>query len=162
MSDTQTKPWSDNPNAQKISYVAYSVEKADFAGILIAAILHGTSNNPHPDVRLSVLNTFILGAFVVLFFRCMTALLDPSNLKRWGIKWGLVCYTVVMFSCATVATGTAQNLASVSFIDNHGSPGVEGVSSPALWTIYSKPASIVPNFVSLLNYWLADGFLVGH
>ena len=39
----QNQPWSDNPNAPKISRAVYFDEKASFAGILIASMLYGTS-----------------------------------------------------------------------------------------------------------------------
>jgi len=46
MSDTQKNPWSDNPNAPKIPHDVYFADKADFSGLLIAAILYGASNTP--------------------------------------------------------------------------------------------------------------------
>ena len=48
MSDSQQKPWSNNPNAPKIPYVLYFQEKANLAGILIASILYGTRKTPPP------------------------------------------------------------------------------------------------------------------
>jgi len=87
------------------------------------------------------------------------------NHRRGRVKWGFVCYTMVMFSCATVATGLVQNVISISTIDNREFPGIEGVLSPGpdgYWSfIYSTPTCTVPNFASLLSYWLADGLLVG-
>ena len=121
--------------------------------------------HPYLHFRLSVLNLFVLGTLVVLFFQCMNAMLDPSTRKRGGIKWGLVYYTMVMFSCATVAIGMAQNLVSIAAIDNREFPGIKGVLYPGpvgyQMLIDSKPLVFAPNLVSLLNYWLADGFLVG-
>ena len=95
----------------------------------------------------------------------MAALLDPVNRRRSeAIKWGLISYTMVMFSCATVVIATAQNIASISFIDNREFPGVEGVSPPGplgyLVTICSGTSGIGPNLAALLNYWLGDGLLV--
>ena len=46
MSDSQETPWSDNPNAPKISYHLYFGEKSSFAGTLIGVILYGTPNTP--------------------------------------------------------------------------------------------------------------------
>ena len=165
MSDAQTKPWSDNPNAPKIPYDLYFAEKASFAGTLIASILYGTPKPPRLDARLSMLSSFALGTLVVLFFQCIAALLGSVNRKREGIKWGLVCYTVVMFSCATVVIGTAQNITSISFIDNREFPGIEGVFPPGPLGYQSmtcsKAPGIAPNLTTLLNYWLADGLLVG-
>ena len=42
MSDSLIIPWSDNPNAPKIPYVLYYVEKVYFAGFVIGAIFYGT------------------------------------------------------------------------------------------------------------------------
>ena len=121
-------------------------------------------SHTHLHVRPSVLNWFVLGTLVMLFFRCLAALLNPVNRERGGIKWGLVCYTVVMFSCATVVVGTAQNIASVSFIDNRKFPGVGGSFPPGpigyqAMTCSGTPG-IAPSLGFLLNYWLADGLLV--
>jgi len=164
MSDTEQKPWSDNPNAPKIPYDVYFSEKAVFAGLLISAVLYGMSNAPYLRVRLSVFNRFVLGVLVVLFFQCMAALLDPANRKREGIKWGLVCYTVVMFACATLVTGTTQNISSLSFINNREFPGIEGSFPPGPVGYQamscSGPPSIAPDIGFLLNYWLADALLV--
>ena len=165
MSDTEQNPWSDNPNAPKIPHDVYFSEKIVFAGLLIAAVLYGI-NAPYLHAVLSVLTRFVLGVLAVLFFQCMAALLSPVNRKREGIRWGLVCYTVVMFACATVVIGTAQNLSSLSFIDNREFPGIKG-SFPPGPTGYqamtcSGKAGLAPDIGFLLNYWLADGLLVSH
>jgi len=96
----------------------------------------------------------------------MTGLFDPVNRRRDGIKWGLVSYTVAVFSFATVITGTGLNLGSISFIDNREYPGsVERNIAPGPLgyqvTIYQTPASLFPSVAFLLGYWLADGLLVG-
>jgi len=57
MSDTQQKPWSDNPNAPKIPYDLYFAEKAYLAGNLIAAVLYGMPKTP-PPIRLSTCAQF--------------------------------------------------------------------------------------------------------
>ena len=165
MADAQQKSWSNNPNAPKISYDLYFAEKASLAGTLIATVLYGMSKTLRPRAHPTILNLFILGILVMLFFQCVASLLNPVKLKREGVKWGLVFYTVVMFSCATIVIWTANDIASVSFIDNREFPGVEGVSSPGPLgyqrTICSGVAGIAPIFVSSLSYWLADGLLVG-
>lgn len=101
----------------------------------------------------------------MLFFQCMAALIDPIHRRREGVKWGLLSYTVVMFSFVTVFTAMNLNIQSISYIDNREFPGVEGVLPPGplgyQWFIYSKAITIVPNFMFLLNNWMADGFLVG-
>ena len=50
------KPWSDNPNAPKISRYLYLDEKTDLVGIFIAAMLYGMTKIPPPHVCLSVLS----------------------------------------------------------------------------------------------------------
>ena len=166
MSGARQNTWSDNPNAPKIPYDLYFSEKATFAGTLIASALYGTSTHTHLRVRSSVFDLLIPGILVVLFFQCMGALLSPVNRKREGVRWGLVSYTVAMFSCATVVSGGAQYFASISFIDNRNFPGIEGVAPPGplgyQQTICTTKAGTGPSFASCLGYWLADGLLVGH
>jgi len=144
MSDSDQKPWSDNPNAPKIPYSLYFQEKADFAGILIGSILYGV--------------------VIVLFFKCMSALLNPAHRKREGIKWGLVSYTVAMFSFVTVFTAMNLNIQSISFIDNREYPGVDGVVPPGpigyQSFIFSDALTVVPDVMFLLNGSLADGLLL--
>ena len=48
MSNSQDQPWSDNPNAPKISHSLYVSEKAIFAGHFLHSILYGTSKTHHP------------------------------------------------------------------------------------------------------------------
>ena len=99
----------------------------------------------------------------MLFFQCMAALLSPANRRRECIEWGLVFYATALFSCATVVIGTAQNIASISFIDNREFPGDGAFPSGPLGyqsMICSKAPGIAPNLATLLSYWLADGLLV--
>jgi len=122
------------------------------------------SNRPFDLLTLTSLIRLPPGIVVVLFFHCMVALLDPGNRKREGTKWGLVSYTVVMFSFVTVFTAMNLNVQSISFIDNREFPGVEGVLPPGplgyQFFIYSQALSVIPNVMFLLNNWLADGLLV--
>ena len=60
----------------------------------------------------------------------MAALFDSINRRGERIKWGLVAYTVAMFSIATALTGMQFNIRSISYIDNREFPGVEGVLPP--------------------------------
>ena len=165
MSDTHERPWSDSPNAPKIPYDLYFREKANFAGYLIGAILYGTPRLPYRCVRPSVLTRFVLGALIALFFRCMVALLNPIHPKEKTIKWGLVSYTVAMFSVATVQTAMYLNRISLSYIDNREFPGLGNgwlYPGPAGYQFFmsSEALAVVPNFMFALNNWLADGFLV--
>lgn len=164
MPDPQQKPWSDNPNAPKIPYSLYVAEKADFAGILIGSILYGMY---YLHVRISVPTSFflfIIGILIVLFFQCMAALLDPARRRREGVRWGLVFYTVAMFSFSTVLTGMGLNIQSLSFIDNREFPGIEGVLPPGplgyQGLVRPMAFSIIPNLMFFLNNWLAEGLLV--
>jgi len=163
MSDpSQEQPWSNDPNAPQIPHDLYFGEKATFAGILIGAILYGTSAYAlvYPCSR----SLLILGIVIMLFFQCMAAFFDPVNRRREGIKWGLVVYTFLMFSFVTIFTAMNLNIQSISFIDNREFPGVPGVLPPGplgyQFLIYSRVLSIVPNLMFLLNNWLADGLLV--
>ena len=167
MSDSGNKPWSDNPNAPKISYEIYLEEKSYFAGTFIGAMLYGMRKRPPTCPLIHIHLTFrnILGMLVVLFFKCMTALLSPAYRKGEGIKWGLVSYTVVMFSVATVLTGMDINVLSIAHIDNRDFPGVDGLYLPGPYgyyeSIYFKPINLIPTAAFVLNNWLADGLLVG-
>ena len=99
-----------------------------------------------------------------MFFQCMTALFNPVNRRREGIRWGLVSYTMVMFLFGTVLTGMGLDVASVSLIDNREFPGVIGVLPPGplgyQWLIRPTALSIIPNLMFFLNNWLAEGLLV--
>ena len=105
-----------------------------------------------------------LGTLIVLFFQCMGALFNPANQRGSGVKWGLVSYTVVMFSFATVLTGMALNIESISHIDNRDFPGVQGKFPPGpigyQLSIWSGVLLIPPSLMFLFNNWMADGLLV--
>ena len=100
----------------------------------------------------------------MLFFQCMTGLFNSARRGWKGIKWGIISYTMVMFSFATVFTGINLNVESISYINNREFPGGEGVLPPGplgyQWFIRPMVLSIISNLTSLLNYWLADGLLV--
>lgn len=143
MSQPSEQPWSSDPNAPQIPFWLYTAEKENFAGMLLGAIFYGV--------------------VVVLFFQCMCALFDPINRTREGIRWGLVTYTVLMFSFVTVFVGMNLNIQSFSYIDNRAFPGKNGIPPGPLgfqFLLYSDPISFVPNFMFLLNNWLADGLLL--
>jgi len=138
------QPWSTNPNAPQIPYDLYFGEKANFAGVLIGSMLYGI--------------------VVVLFFQCLAALFNPANRRGRSVKWGLVVYTVAMFSIVTVFTAMNDNIQSISYIDNREFPGDGDTIPPGplgyQLFIYSKPLTIIPNLMFLLNNWLADGLLL--
>lgn len=105
--------------------------------------------------------SFILGIITVLFFQCMTALL---NRPKGGIKWGLVAHTVAMFSFATINSAMTLDIQSISYIDNREFSGGDYVSLPGpfgyQFFIFSEAINGVPNIMFFLNQWLADGLLV--
>ena len=100
---------------------------------------------------------------IVLFFRCIGALLHPVHCAREGVRWGLVAYTVLVFSFVTVFAAMSLDLQSVSYIDNREFPGTDALPSGPYGyegTVYAKAINLVPNLMFLLNNWLADGVLV--
>ena len=94
----------------------------------------------------------------------MASLFNPANRRRWGIKWGLVSYTLATFLFATVLTGTGLQIGSISLIDNRKFPGIEGVLPPGPlgYQLFINPTAltIILNLMFFLNNWLADGLLV--
>ena len=164
------QPWSDNPNAPKIPHYQYVDEKATFAGTVIGSILYGTPKTPpppRPSARAHSARSITLGIVVTLFFKCMAALLKPIHLRGDGVKWGLVSYTMAMFSFVTVFTATNLIVQSNSFIDNrefgnqplaseyysHGPLAYQSIGCP-------RGLGFIPSLMFFLNYWLADGLLV--
>jgi len=101
---------------------------------------------------------------VVLFCKCTTALFNPAYRRGESIKWGLVSYTVAMFSLVTLLTAMNLHILSVAYIDHREYPGIEGKVPPGplgyLRVIYYKAINLVPNAAVVLNNWLANGFLV--
>ena len=162
-----SRVWSNNPNAPKIPYFLYLGEKATFAGTLIGSVLYGTRRTPpptHPSIRAHSARLVILGIVVVLFFKCVAALLDPVYIRREAIKWGLVSYTMAMFTLVTIGTALQLNTQSISYIDNRQLLGAGGVLSPEPTTyqilVGSDATSVIQNVVFILSNWLADGLLV--
>ena len=94
----------------------------------------------------------------------MTALFNPVHRRGEPIKWGLVSYTVVMFSLVTVGAAVQFYVESISYVDNRDFPGVRGVLPPGpigyQSLIQPKPISVIQNVTFALSNWLADGFLV--
>ena len=164
MSTFPQKPWSDNPNAPKISPREYSNEKANFIGIVASSILYGGSiYHVSVDSSSPLVSSIILGILVILFFRCMSALLDPVNRARGGIRWLLVTHTVVMFSIATIFIAMHFNLQSFAYVDNREFHGTEEIPpGPLEYQLFTASKGIGParTVMVFLNNWLADGLLV--
>lgn len=105
-----------------------------------------------------------VGVLAVLFFQCTAALFNSANRRREGIKWWLVAYTVLMFSCATTAVGTGLTAQLDCYIDNREYPGdLENPPGPLSYRTVLYPGALLMtnNLMFQLSYWLADGFLVG-
>lgn len=166
MSDARYVPWSQSPNAPKVLYEVYFYEKIVCSGNLICSILYGANEScpPKSTSPYSLRSFGYPGTLIVLFFKCMTALFNPVYCRGGSVKWGLVSFTVIMFSLATLHTAMDLNLLPISCIDNRDFPGVKGVSSPRPYgyteSIYFKAMNIIPNATFPLNDWLADGLLV--
>ena len=107
---------------------------------------------------------FTLGIVIVVFFKCMAALLNPVYRRGEPIKWGLVSYTALMFSLVAVGTMMQLDVQFTSYIDNREFPGNDEVSRPGpigyQLVIYSGAISVIQNVTFTLTNWLADGFLV--
>jgi len=167
MSVSQFEPWSNNPNAPNIWYSVYLWEKINFAGYLVGSILYGMpriSLPTCPTTRAHYSLWLIPGMLTVLFFNCISALFSPIYRRDEGIKWGVVSFTVIVFSLATIQTAINLNFLSISYIDNREYPGVEGeyVPGPAGYqsSVSLEPINIFPYAAIPLNSWLADGLLV--
>ena len=63
----------------------------------------------------------------MLFFKCMTSLFNPVYRRGERVKWGLISYTVAMFSSLTIHNAAVFNMESMCYIDNRNFPGVENV-----------------------------------
>lgn len=137
MSESLEKPWSNNTNAPQIPLPIYFLEKGYLAGTLIGAMAYGI--------------------IVVLFFRCIGALLNPVNRMDRGFKWVLVAHTVAMFSFVTMPIAMDFNRRSISYIDNRDFPlGPTGYGSFS----EMKTADLVSRVMFPMNQWLADGLLL--
>jgi len=95
----------------------------------------------------------IVGIVLVLFFQCISALFSPTHRRGEAVKWGLVLYTVLIFSVVTIYTATYLNIQSISLIDNREFPGVEGLLPPGppgyRWLIHSKALTgVIQNLCS--------------
>jgi len=117
----------------------------------------------YPFVLFLLTLSIVPGIVIVMFFQCITALFDPANHRREGTKWGLIIYTVLMFSFVTIRTVMGLNFMSISFIDNREFPGVDDQFPPGpvgyTLSVCPKVTTIIPSLAFLLNNWLANGLL---
>ena len=106
---------------------------------------------------------FILGVVIILSFQCIAALFNPAHRKGEPIKWGLVSYTAVTFTLATVFTTINLAIQVASYIDNRAVPGVEDLQippGPFGYILALVAPGVALSAVFALSNWLADGLLV--
>ena len=92
-------------------------KKAISSQILSVQFYTVCANSPSLHAHLptpSFSDLLIPGLLVVLFFRCITALFNPTCRRGRGIKWGLVSYTTIVFLVGTVVSGMGFNIKSDS------------------------------------------------
>lgn len=92
----------------------------------------------------------------------MSALLNPVNPTREGIKWLLVVHTVAISLFVTVFTAINLDILSGSYIDNRDVRGYVDTPGPLGYQAFtfSTPIGIVSTVTFLLNNLLVDGLLV--
>ena len=104
----------------------------------------------------------ILGIAVALFFQCMSALLLPVSPTTKGVRWGLVAYSVALFSFLTIGFATNRNIFSMAYIDEREFTGV--IPGPLGFIIFPPLDRRAVGYFSFLTFsfvqWLADGLLV--
>ena len=111
----------------------------------------------------SLFLSFVLGMTIVVFFKCMTALFDPVHRRGEYIKWGLIPYTVAIFSSLTIYNAVVFNIQSFCYIDNRNFPGGDGGLPPGPLGCQLSTDSglnLIAYITFLFNGWLADGLLV--
>ena len=114
---------------------------------------------PHPHVR------FVPGILVILFLKCVAALVNPVHRRGEPIKWGLVSYAPVMFLIATTENAVDIHTRSISHTDSCEFSGIEGEVSggPIGYQIFisHEAIAVLTDVMLFLNAWLANGLLVG-
>ena len=162
MPDSSYMTWSDNPNAPQIPYYLHHWEISNGNGGIVGAILYGTL--AYKPTFLYPPCHFTSGIVIALFFECMTALLNPDNPMRRGIKWVFLAHTVAIFSFITISCAIEGARRSNALIDNREYPGVDHVSRPGPFGYMDlnagSTAAIISYIAFPLNQWLTDGLLV--
>ena len=94
----------------------------------------------------------------------MAALFDPVHRRGEHIKWGLISYTVAIFSSLTIHNAVVFNIQSICYINNRNFPGLDGVLPPGPHGYQQSTDAGVLNLIAyiafLFNGWFADGLLV--
>ena len=100
----------------------------------------------------------------MLFFKCMAALFNPVHRRGEYVKWGLISYTVVMFSFVTIHNAVVFKLISISYVDNRDFSGVDDLQPPGpcgyQQSTHSGALNLIAYGTFIFNGWLADGLLV--
>ncbi|KIJ63973.1 hypothetical protein HYDPIDRAFT_154930 [Hydnomerulius pinastri MD-312] len=102
------------------------------------------------------LSLLIYGVSLVLFVQCMVAFLKRTDVSSPN-RWGLMTYTLLMFSCSTIFVALDSTLFRNAFVDYRNYPG-----GPIGYSVatYDAPMSITANAFFMLANWLADGLLL--
>jgi hypothetical protein len=107
--------------------------------------------------------SIVPGIVILLFFRCVIALLNPVNRGEGGVKWALMAHTAALFSLATIFAGMNHDIQSISYVDYRETPRIDGSPPGPLGYqlfINSSAISVIPNLLFPFLQWLADGLLV--
>jgi hypothetical protein len=103
------------------------------------------------------------GILVVLFFRCIGALLGPTNRMKRGAKSLLLAHSTILFLFTTVGHAIDRDIISTSFIDNREFGGNEGLPPGPVGYQVLASSAVAPALGQVLfplSQWLADGLLV--
>ena len=113
---------------------------------------------------LTLFLSFVLGMTIMVFFKCMAALFNPVYRRGERVKWGLVSYTVAIFSSLAIHNAVVFNVQSICFIDNRNFSGGDGELSPGPLGYQLSTDSGALNLIAYITFffngWLADGLLV--
>ena len=100
----------------------------------------------------------------MVFLKCMAALFNPIYLRGERVKWGLISYTVAIFSSLTVHNAAVFKIESICFIDNRNFPGGDDGIPPGPLGYQLSTASGALNLIAYITFFfsgsLADGLLV--
>ncbi|THU92338.1 hypothetical protein K435DRAFT_967708 [Dendrothele bispora CBS 962.96] len=131
MSDSQ----DGNSYAPQEPLEIITLERYDFAALQLSCIFYGFS--------------------VVVFVRCMSALLWPRSGRQQNTK--LAVYTFFLFALGTIYIAMNGHYYQLAFIDNRNFPG--GPEAYELF-IYSTSVPRTANSVFIIANWLADALLL--
>ena len=94
----------------------------------------------------------------------MAALFNPVYRRGERVKWGLVSYTVAIFSSLAIHNAVVFNVQSICFVDNRNFSGGDGELPPGPLGYQLSTDSGALNMIAYITFffngWLADGLLV--